>query len=189
MIIFLLALVAMVGFISWKQNSVTEINYNQTYTFNAKRTTGAPPSYIVFLDESHYLAIPELNLENDCNQAFGVDFIQGTYRKREDVYKFEKKGKVTNLWFDNYENFEAGKYTIQRGKINAENKYLTFASGTISKERLSFVYKQIIRIYNSGKTDRYKRNNFKLKRTKFNIPTTEKEFIQRYHKKQSHQQE
>lgn len=181
------SLVVISGFSFWKSNTVTKINYNQTYTFGNKHD--GPFSYIKFLDDSHYVAIPRLRLENDYNEPFGIFFIQGVYSRKKEAYLLGKNVKITDLWFDNYQDFESGKYTLQSYHKKDKYKFMPYVSGCIKKKRILLYYNRTIKVYNPEKKETYQSEIVSLKKAKLSLPNTEKEFIQRYHKKQGHQQE
>ncbi|GKS81695.1 hypothetical protein LPAF129_13810 [Ligilactobacillus pabuli] len=186
-ITFLGLLVAVGSFLLWQANGVTKINYNQTYTYENKRISPDPPSYFRIVDGSHYVTIPQLNLEDDYNQGFKIDFIQGSYTRSQGVLILGKNITRTRLWFDNYQAFEKGMYSKKNAKIPLNQATSPFEEGQMFKKHGLYYYK-------SKRLDTYlsikkKYVSIRLKPAKINIPTTEKEFIQRYHKKQSHQQE
>lgn len=133
------------------------------------------------------MAIPQLNLEDDYNQGFKIDFIQGSYTRAQGVIILGKHITSTQLWFDNYQAFEAGVYSKKKVKISLDKATQPFEEGQLIKKHGLYYYK-------SKRLDTYlsikkKYVSIRLKPAKINIPTTEKEFIQRYHKKQSRQQE
>lgn len=78
----LILLAVVVGIIFWKSNSITKISDNKTYTFDTKQVGGGPPSYIKFIDNKRYVAIPQLRVDNDYNQNMVISFIQGEYEKK-----------------------------------------------------------------------------------------------------------
>ncbi|GBG94016.1 hypothetical protein LFYK43_04750 [Ligilactobacillus salitolerans] len=168
----------------WKTNSVTKLKTNQTYMLDNKQTGGDPPSYIKFLDNSRYVAIPLQNLDEDSDQIVGVTFIQGTYSQRHNRYILGNNTKETSLVFSNYQDFEKGDYTLQHKKVSPQEKNYIFVGNYIKKEHGAFCYKWAIKINNADKPDRYKSKFVRLKKSKLDIPITEKEFIRKYHKKQ-----
>ena len=186
-ITFLGLLVAVGSFLVWKANGVSKIDYNQTYTYKAKKINTGPPSYLRVVDSSHYVAIPRLNLDDDYNQAFGVEFVQGRYTYSKGVLVLGKHITSTRLWFDNYQAFEKGMYSKEKVKIPLTRAMAPFEEGELIKKHGLYYYKsKRLNTYDSIKK---KYVSIRLKPAKINLPTTKKEFIQRYHKKQGHQQE
>ena len=185
MIIFLLLSLAF--FVVYKASIIPIIHYNKTYTYNVHSVSPDPPSYIKIIDDTHYIAIPNLELKDDYNQGFSIILIQGRYRESHNIFVLGKNITKTNLWFNSYDDFKAGKYSkTSNTKRTITKVELPFEEGLLKKRKGTFYYK-------SWKINTYLRKKrpvlMKLKKSKINLPTTEKEFIQRYHKKQAHQQE
>ena len=185
-ILFVL-LIPIIFFMTWEAQGVSKVNYNQTYTYENKRITPDPPSYFKILDGSHYVAIPQLSLEDDYNEAFVVEFIQGSYTRSQDVIILGGDVTSTRLWFDSYQNFEKGVYSKKRVKIPLNKISAPFEEGQLIKKHGLYYYKS--KRLNTYLSIKKKYVSIRLKKAKLDLPTTEKEFIQRYHKKQGHQQE
>ncbi|GBG94017.1 hypothetical protein LFYK43_04760 [Ligilactobacillus salitolerans] len=162
--------------------SVTKINRNQTYTYNGKKVSPDAPSYIKIVDGSHYVAIPNLEMRDDSNQAFGITFVQGVYTKKHDDFKLGKNAQKTELWFDSYDDFKDGRYTISKSRqIKLKKTVPPFEEGKLTKKKGIYYYKSNrINTYSLKKKFLYLR----LRKAKINLPTTEKEFIRQYHQKQ-----
>ena len=178
-------LVAVGSFLVWKANDVSKIDYNQTYTYKAKKINTGPPSYLRIVDSSHYVDIPQLNLEDDYNQGFKIDFIQGNYTRSKNTIILGKNVTRTRLWFNSYEYFEDGVYSKKKVKIPLAKTMVPFEEGQLIKKHGLYYYKsKRLNTYDSIKK---KYVSIRLKPAKINLPTSEKEFIQRYHKKQGQQ--
>ncbi|WEV57142.1 hypothetical protein [Ligilactobacillus acidipiscis] len=176
---------------SKQQNTyVTKIKYQQTYTYNADKDYTGDPSYIKFIDSSHYVAIPTLAIKKDPEEDDGpqIDFLQGEYSRQGNKFQLGRNIKDTILLFYTYSDFKKGKF-IKEEKKGTQPKTIPFpfAENYLKKKGKYYVYHW--RTGSGNYPFDYTDGFVRLKKSKLDIPSTEKEFIQRYHKKQKNQQE
>ncbi|GBG94014.1 hypothetical protein LFYK43_04730 [Ligilactobacillus salitolerans] len=170
-----------------KENSyVTKINYGQTYTYDATKDGSYDPSYIKFIDSSHYVAVPVLDIKEDPEEDDGpaIYFIQGKYRKDEKSrFQLGKSIRNTTLIFDSYADFEKGDFKKNELSESQARKFmLPFEENFVQKKGKYYFYRWKTM---QGDYPYHTRKGFvHLRKAKKDIPTTEKEFIRKYHKKQ-----
>lgn len=175
----------------WKANHVTKIKYNQTYTYKVGKDHTDYPAYIKFLDGSHYIAMPMIDLTRDpeVDDGIQIDFLQGSYRRKDNKICLGKKIITTTLLFNSYGDFKRGKFIkeVRKGH-NPKEGLAPFEGNYIKKQGKYYTYRWKTRI-GGGHPLHYITGFVRLKKSKLDIPSTEKEFIQRYHKKQKRQLE
>lgn len=173
-----------------ESTSVTKIRYNQTYTYDSTKDGSYHPSYIKFIDRSHYVAIPVLNTTEDvAEDGVMVAFLQGKYQKDKNKLQLGYDVHNTTLIFDDNDKFKRGifeKIESDSSRQSQKAKF-PFEENYLKKKGKYYVYRWKTR---QGDYPHHATTGFvRLKKSKLDIPSTEKGFIQRYHKKQKHQQE
>lgn len=173
-----------------ESTGITKIRYNQTYTYDSTKDGSYSQSYIKFIDRSHYVAIPVLNTKKEAEEdGVTIYFLQGKYQKNENKLQLGNDVHNTTLIFDYYNDFKQGifeKKELDSSRQSQKFK-LPFEENYLKKKGKYYVYRWKTR---QGDYPYHATTGFvRLKKSKLDIPSTEKEFIQRYHKKQKNQHE
>jgi len=183
--ILILSSVAVIVAFSKPQKS-KRLDLNQVYTYDKDADKTIAPSYIKFIDNTHFVAILGLNNPKESfgdGEPYSYNYLEGTYERDKDEISFSGDFKQYVLKFPTIDAWNKKKYekigVLSKNEIQADQR-ASFQRGRIKKR--AGVWQFQWRTKNKIEQVKYNYGWVKLKSSKKKIPNSVDDLLKEYKK-------
>ncbi|MBX8938101.1 hypothetical protein P7D85_20440 [Enterococcus hulanensis] len=183
--ILILSSVAVIVAFSKPQKS-KKLDLNQVYTYDKDVDKTIAPSYIKFIDNTHFVAILGLNNPKESfgdGEYYSYNYLEGTYERDKDEISLSGDFKQYVFKFPTIDAWNKKKYekigVLSKNEIQAD-QLASFQRGKIEKR--NGVWQFQWRTKNNTEPVKYNYGWVKLKKSKKKIPDSIDDLLKEYKK-------